>query len=43
MAKTELVILKQQRKKLDSPVKLKLNRKRLYPSESAKYLDIKND
>ena len=41
--KTELVIFKHQRKKLDSPIKIKLNRKRLYPSKSIKYLDIKID
>ena len=32
MKKTELVIFKHQRKKLDSPIKIKLNRKRLYES-----------
>ena len=41
--KTELVIFKHQRKKLDSPIKIKLNRKRLYPSKSIKYLGIKID
>ena len=41
--KTELVIFKHQRKKLDSPIKIKLNRKRLYPSKSVKYLGIKID
>ena len=41
--KTELVIFKHQRKKLDSPIKTKLNRKRLYPSKSVKYLGIKID
>ena len=39
--KTELVVFKHQRKKLDSPVKFRLNRKRLYPSKSVKYLGIK--
>ena len=43
MKKTELVIFKHQRKKLDSPIKIKLNRKRLYPSKSVKYLGIKID
>ena len=43
MKKTELVIFKHQRKKLDSPIKIKLNRKRLYPSKSVKYLAIKID
>ena len=41
--KTELVIFKHQRKKLDSPIKIKLSRKRLYPSKSVKYLGIKID
>ena len=41
--KTELVIFKHQRKKLDSPIKIKLNCKRLYPSKSVKYLGIKTD
>ena len=31
--KTELVIFKHQRKKLDSPIKIKLSRKRFYPSK----------
>ena len=43
MKKTELVIFKHQRKKLDSPIKLKLNHKRLYASKSVKYLGIKID
>ena len=41
--KTELVIFKHQRKKLDSSIKIKLNLKRLYPSKSVKYLGIKID
>ena len=41
--KTELVIFKHQRKKSDSPIKIKLSRKRLYPSKSVKYLGIKID
>ena len=41
--KTELVIFEYQRKKLDSPIKIKLSRKRLYPSKSVKYLGIKTD
>ena len=41
--KTELVIFKHQRKKIDSPIKIKLIRKRLYPSKSVKYLGIKID
>ena len=43
MKKTELVIFKHQRKKLDSPIKIKLDRKRFYPSKSVKYLGIKID
>ena len=43
MEKTELVIFKLRRKKLDSPIKPKLNRKRLYPSKSVKYLGIRTD
>ena len=39
MKKFDLVILKNQRKMLDSPIKL-LNRKRFYPSNSVKYLGI---
>ena len=38
--KTDLVIFKHQRKKLDGPIKIKLNRKRLYPSKPVKYLGI---
>ena len=38
-----LVIFKHQRKKLDYTIKIKLSRKRLYPSKSVKYLDIKID
>ena len=41
--KTELVIFKHQRKKIDSEVKIKLSRKRLYPTDSLKYLGIRND
>ena len=37
----ELVTLKHQRKNVDSPIKIKLNCKRLYPSKSVKYLGIK--
>ena len=39
--KTELLILKHQRKKLDTEIRIKLNRKRLYPSQSVRYLGIK--
>ena len=41
--KTELVVFKHQRKKIDSEVKTKLSRKRLYPTESVKYLGIRID
>ena len=41
--KTEPVIFKHQRKKLDTEIKIKLNRKRLYPSQSVRYLGIKID
>ena len=43
LKKTELVIFKHQRKKLDSPIKIKLSSKRFYPSKSVKYLGIKID
>ena len=39
--KTELVIFKHQRKKVNCPIKIKLNCTRLYPSKSVKYLGIK--
>ena len=41
--KTELVIFKHQRKKPDTEIKIKLNRKRLYLSQSVRYLGIKID
>ena len=41
--KTELVIFKHQRKKIDSKVKIKLSRKRLYSTDSVKYLGIRID
>ena len=41
--KTDLVIFKHQRKKLDSEVNIKLNRERLYPTDSVKYLGIRTD
>ena len=41
--KTELVIFKNQRRKLDTEIKIKLNRKRLYPCQSVRYLGIKTD
>ena len=36
-----LIIFKHQRKKVDSPIKIKLNCKRLCPSKTVKYLGIK--
>ena len=43
MEKIELAIFKHQRKKLDTEIKTKLNRKRLYPSQFVRYLGIKVD
>ena len=37
------MIFKKQRKKTDSPIKIELNRKKLYSSKSVKYLGIKID
>ena len=42
MKKTEFVLFKHQRKKLDSPIKIKLNPKKLYP-KSVEYLGIKTN
>ena len=39
--KTELVIFKHKRKKIDSELKIKLSRKQLYPTDSIKYLGIR--
>ena len=41
--KSELVIFKHKNKKLECPIKIKLSRKRLYLSKSAKYLRVKID
>ena len=41
--KTKLVIFKQTRKILDHKIKIKLNRKRVYPTPSVKYLGGKID
>ena len=41
--KTELVIFKYQKRKLDTEIKIKLNRKQLYLSQSLRYLGIKID
>ena len=44
VSKTELVFFKPRRKFVDfSNLKIKLNRKRIFPSESVKYLGIKID
>ena len=43
VGKTELVIFKSPRKVLLDEIKIKLNRKRLYPSNSVKYVGIKID
>ena len=37
------MIFKHQKKKLDSPIKMKLSHKRIYHSKSVKYLGIKTD
>ena len=41
--KTELVIFKSPRKVLQDKIKIKLSGKRLYPSNSIKYLGVKID
>ena len=41
--RTELVIFKHQRKKIDNEVKIKLSKKRLYPTDSVMYLGIRID
>ena len=41
--KTELVIFKHMNKKLESPMNIKLSRKRLYPTQSVKYVGLKID
>ena len=41
ISKTEVVLLKSSKKLTDVPLKLKLNGKRLYPTNSVKYLGIK--
>ena len=41
--KTELIIFKQRRKILAHEIKIKLNRKRLYPTLGVKYLRVKID
>ena len=41
--KTELVALKSKSKQFDGEIKLKLSRKRLFPTDSVKYLGVKTD
>ena len=41
--KTELVTFKRKRKILNHEIKIKLNRKRLYPTPSVKYIGVKID
>ena len=41
--RTELVIFKSKRKQFDGKIRLKLTRKRLFPTESVKYLGVKID
>ena len=41
--KTELVICKSKQKQFDGEIKLKLSRKRLFPTDSVKYLGVKID
>ena len=41
--KTELLIFKHKKKKLKCPIRIKHSRKRLYPSNSIRYLSVKID
>ena len=41
--KTELVIFKSKQRQFDSEIKLKLSCKRLFPTDSVKYLGVKID
>ena len=41
--KTEMVIFKSKQKKFEGDLKIKLCGKRLYPTESVKYLGVKSD
>ena len=41
--KTELVIIKQKREILDHQIKIKLHKKRIYPTPSVTYLGVKID
>ena len=41
--KTEMLIFKHKQKKFEGDLKIKLSGKRLYPTESVKYLGVKID
>ena len=43
LKKTELVIFKHKKKKLECPIRITLSRKRLYPSNPIRYLGVKID
>ena len=43
MQKTEMAFFRHQRKMIGSEIKIKLSRKRLYPTDSVKYLGIRTD
>ena len=43
LTKSYLMLKKHKKKKLECPIKIKLSRKRLYPSNSIKYLGVKID
>ena len=43
LKKTEMIIFKSKQKKLEGDLKIKLCGKRLYPTESVKYLGVKID
>ena len=43
VSKTEIIIFKPERKPQDFNMKIKLNEKRLYPTDSVKYLGVKID
>ena len=38
--KTEQVVFKHKKKKLECPIRIKINRKSLYPSNSVKHLGV---
>ena len=41
--KTDLIVIKSKRKQFDGEIKLKLSHKRLFPTDSVKYLGVKID